>query len=258
MGRHRLSMAAMVRDLTKIRDEFLPQPSDQLPNADQTSFTTDFKSEHKIIVQQLLNLHVHVGTNKGNDLSNISARQAYRTLLKNTDTRIKRLNLLKNLTTDEEKMCVFLQSEFDLVRYNRRPVRSIRRQRQTTRLNENNEVELIPPSTSQMNNDNQLASTLREMKDQHEQEQDKYLDMVGNSLTTLKQMALDIDASLTVHKVILTDVDTKIDRVQVKYDTLNTRVLTILEDRGGMSVICPAIIMMIIIIALVGYIFSKI
>lgn len=88
------------------------------------------------------------------------------------------------------------------------------------------------------------------------EEQDKMLAEIALGLDELKELATEANKHLTIQKAMLDQVDEKMDSTIKGFKTANQRLKTMLDESGGMSRWCPIMICMIVLLALVGYIFK--
>jgi len=69
-------------------------------------------------------------------------------------------------------------------------------------------------------------------------------------------MATDINQELDKQNAMLDEVEHKIDNVTDKLVSRNAQMKKILEDSGGIQRWCPVLILLIILLALLGYIYT--
>ena len=87
-------------------------------------------------------------------------------------------------------------------------------------------------------------------------QQDKMLEEISRGLDELKEIATEANKHLTIQKAMLDQVDEKMDQTIKGFKTANQRLKTMLDESGGMSRWCPVIICLVVLLALVGYIFN--
>jgi hypothetical protein len=86
---------------------------------------------------------------------------------------------------------------------------------------------------------------------------DEYLDVISQGIGVLQQTATDIGQNLDTQKEQLSEVDDHIDKTLAMFATGQNRIVQLLDDNHcGIEVWCPVIIMLIIVLALIGYIIS--
>jgi hypothetical protein len=87
-------------------------------------------------------------------------------------------------------------------------------------------------------------------------EQNEILVAISDGLDELKELATEANKQLTVQAAMLEQVDEKMDQTIKQFKTANQRLKNMLEESGGMSRWCPILICVIVLLALVGYIFG--
>jgi len=87
-------------------------------------------------------------------------------------------------------------------------------------------------------------------------EQDAMLQEIINGLDELKEIANEANKQLTVQKAMLEQVDDKIDSNIRQFKSANKRLQTILDESGGLSRWCPVLICLVVLLALIGYLFG--
>jgi len=92
--------------------------------------------------------------------------------------------------------------------------------------------------------------------DENVEEQNELLDEIEKGMDELKQIAISINKNFHVQDAMLKEAEEKIDRNIEKVKNANQRLAEIVEASGGMSRWCPILICLIILVALVGYIFN--
>merc|ERR1719231_747210 len=91
-------------------------------------------------------------------------------------------------------------------------------------------------------------------------EQDEMLDQISAGLAELKELSLDIGKTLDVQNGMLEELDTKMDATIDQYKSANSRLKDMLDQSGGMTRWCPRLTILLILVAVVGYMiimFSK-
>jgi len=92
--------------------------------------------------------------------------------------------------------------------------------------------------------------------DQNLKDQDELLDEISKGMDELKQIGLDMNKTLTIQNQMLDVIEEKVDKNIEKLKNANKRLKDIMEQSGGMTVWCPRLVCIIILLALVGYIFN--
>jgi len=93
--------------------------------------------------------------------------------------------------------------------------------------------------------------------EQHTKREDELLDVISAGLAELQNVAKDINTTLDTQAQLLQEVDEKMDQTLDKYDTANARLKQLLdENTGGVEVWCPIIILIIVLLAIIGYLIS--
>jgi len=95
-----------------------------------------------------------------------------------------------------------------------------------------------------------------EEKDTAIKEQDEILKEINKGLDDLLHMAEDINKTLKVQDAMLDELGDKIDNNIEAFKTANLKLKHLLKESGGLSRWCPVLICFIILLALVGYIYS--
>jgi len=90
------------------------------------------------------------------------------------------------------------------------------------------------------------------------EEQDAILDEIYKQVNILGEMSKDINTVIKVQNNMIDELDNKMDNTNNNFKTANSRLKEILEESGGMSRWCPMIICIIILLAVVGYIYSTV
>jgi len=97
-----------------------------------------------------------------------------------------------------------------------------------------------------------------EEKDTALKEQDGILTEINKGLDDLLHMAEDINKTLKVQDAMLDELGTKIDNNIEAFKTANLKLKHLLKESGGLSRWCPILICFIILLALLGYIYSMV
>jgi len=92
---------------------------------------------------------------------------------------------------------------------------------------------------------------------ENDKKMDVLLDVINQGLQDLKNMATDIGTNLDTQAKMLEEVDQKMDDTLENFQTANARLRQLMEENtGGVETWCPIIILIIVLLAIVGYIFS--
>lgn len=94
--------------------------------------------------------------------------------------------------------------------------------------------------------------------DANKANQDNMLDEISKGLDELKQMGLDINKQLKVQAAIIDEVEQEMDQTIVALKSANSKMKDMLETSGGMSRWCPIMCCFMLLLAILGYIFSAI
>lgn len=89
-------------------------------------------------------------------------------------------------------------------------------------------------------------------------EEEEMLELISQGLTELHELALTLNKLLKKSQHLIAEVDEKMDKVQARFDTANQKLEKMLDDSGGMSRWCPICICLIVLLALAGYIVTKV
>lgn len=92
---------------------------------------------------------------------------------------------------------------------------------------------------------------------EQELEQDKILDVINADLVELKSIAEAMNKQLVIQHAVMDAVSDKIDKQIDTFETTNKRLQEILEQTGGCSRWCPIMMCLVILVALVGYIYQS-
>jgi hypothetical protein len=87
-------------------------------------------------------------------------------------------------------------------------------------------------------------------------EQDELLDEISKGMDELKALGLDMNKSLTLQNKMLDVIEEKVDQNIRKLVSANARMKDIMEKSGGMTQWCPRILCLVILVALVVYMFK--
>lgn len=86
---------------------------------------------------------------------------------------------------------------------------------------------------------------------------DRYLDVISHGLTELKTMAEDINKGLEQQTAMLDKVEVKVDHNTDRLDRSSNRAVTLLEENQcGVETWCPIVILVIVLLAIVGYLLT--
>jgi len=93
-----------------------------------------------------------------------------------------------------------------------------------------------------------------DQKQQRDKEIDEVLLKMSAGLKDLEALAIDIGTSLKTSGEMLEEVDEKMENVNEVYKNANKRLKNLIqENTGGATQWCPVVIMMVILLALIGY-----
>jgi len=104
-----------------------------------------------------------------------------------------------------------------------------------------------------------MSAEEQQFMQQHDvnvKEQDELLDEISKGMDELKQIGLDMNKTLTIQAQMLDVIEEKVDRNNEKLKNANARMKDIMEQSGGMTTWCPRIFCIILLLALIGYIFK--
>jgi len=87
-------------------------------------------------------------------------------------------------------------------------------------------------------------------------DQDELQSEIEKGVDELKQISISIGKNLKTQEAMLKEADEKIDRNIEKVKNANARLAEIVEASGGMTRWCPILICVVVLLALVGYIFN--
>jgi len=87
-------------------------------------------------------------------------------------------------------------------------------------------------------------------------DQDEMLGEILKGVTELKEIAVDMNTSIKVTTELAKQIDEKMDGTIANFKSSNARLQEILEESGGMTRWCPMLICVVLLIALVGYMFN--
>jgi hypothetical protein len=132
--------------------------------------------------------------------------------------------------------------------------REAREQRRKKRGGKNGDaIELDDDLNSPMS---QQEQEFQNQVDKNTAEQDQILDLISAGLDELKELSLDMNKNLKLQSAMLEEVDEKMDKTIAQFKSANARLQDILEQTGGVSRWCPMIMCLVILLALVGFIFK--
>ena len=85
---------------------------------------------------------------------------------------------------------------------------------------------------------------------------DEKLDVIKDYVVKLNAIGTDINEELDKQKVMLDEVEQKMDKVTLKLERRNEDIKKLLEASGGAARWCPVMILCIILLACIGYIWN--
>eukprot|EP01083_Nonionella_stella_P053889 142397_1 len=91
---------------------------------------------------------------------------------------------------------------------------------------------------------------------QRDQVLDEKLDIIKQGVMQLNAIGTDINEELDKQKVMLEEVEEKMDHVTEKLENRNEQIKKLLEASGGATRWCPVLILCVILMACVGYIYN--
>lgn len=91
---------------------------------------------------------------------------------------------------------------------------------------------------------------------QNDAQIDQKLDLVSQGVQVLNQMAVEMGNEIQLQGVMLNDLDKKVDETQATLDNLNRRLKKTLEKVRKADRFCIDIILVVIVLALAGYIYN--
>jgi hypothetical protein len=98
----------------------------------------------------------------------------------------------------------------------------------------------------------------QERVDVNRQAQDDLLQQISVGLDQLSELAHEANRQLVVQDELLGQVNSKMDRVIVKFKSANRRLKDMLEESGGCTRWCPLLVLVILLLALIGYLLHSI
>jgi DNA repair exonuclease SbcCD ATPase subunit len=104
-----------------------------------------------------------------------------------------------------------------------------------------------------------MSAEEQEFMKQHDQnikDQDELLDEISKGMDELKQIGLDMNKTLTIQNQMLEVIEEKVDINNEKLKNANKRLKDIMEQSGGMTVWCPRMICLVLLLGLLGYVFN--
>jgi hypothetical protein len=104
----------------------------------------------------------------------------------------------------------------------------------------------------------QQEQAFMEARDTAFAEQDQMLDEISKGLDELLELGEDMNKNLKMQQEMLDEVGDKIDRNIAALQTANSRLKNLLEQSGGLSRWLPMMICIVFLLALVGYLYSRI
>jgi hypothetical protein len=94
------------------------------------------------------------------------------------------------------------------------------------------------------------------MVEEAKQEQDAMLDEILKGMTELKDIAVTMNTEIKVTTELANQIGEKMDDTIATFKSSNARLKEILDESGGLTRWCPMLICVILLIALVGYMFN--
>jgi len=95
----------------------------------------------------------------------------------------------------------------------------------------------------------------REVKE-NDEKMDEYLNVISHSLAELLNLAQTMGHELDLHAQQIDQVDTKMEATTDKLDQSNQRLNQLAEDAGTMCSRCTVAVLVVVLLAIVSYIFS--
>lgn len=102
----------------------------------------------------------------------------------------------------------------------------------------------------------QKEQEFMQMSIQKDKELEKTLDEVLKVVKQVREVAEDINEELEKQDQMMDEIDNKMDKLQEKLESRNKQMKKLLEASGGAQRWCPIIILLIILMALLGYIYN--
>jgi len=87
-------------------------------------------------------------------------------------------------------------------------------------------------------------------------EQNVMIDEIGKAMDELHELSLDMNKQLTIQNDLVTEVESKIDDVMDKMVSANVQLKQMLDSNGGMTRWCPMLCFLVVLLALIGYMFK--
>jgi DNA repair exonuclease SbcCD ATPase subunit len=92
---------------------------------------------------------------------------------------------------------------------------------------------------------------------QARQEEEELLEMISEGLTELHDLALTLNKLLKQSTAAIEELDTKMEKVQVRLDNTNKQLDELLEKSGGCNRWCPICICLMLLLACAGFLVTK-
>jgi len=90
----------------------------------------------------------------------------------------------------------------------------------------------------------------------NKEEQNEMLDEIGKAMDELHELSLDMNKQLTLQNDLIGEVDNKMDDVMGKMVSANQQLKQMLDANGGMTRWCPMMCFLVVLLALLGYVFK--
>jgi len=200
---------------------------------------------------------------KSLDAKTIEERRKYLELLSNQMNKLRELVSGVRSSQEQQQMSKAITDNTER-RKKRQAEREAKRQARAAmrRAGRNGGGGGTMPSDVELDELEKQPASLQEQKffmevQQNDKKIDEMLDVLSAGLKNLNEMALDMNRSLDIQAQMLEEVGDKMDDTIEKYSVANARLKELLEQNtGGVETWCPIVILIVILLGVIGYLFT--
>jgi len=197
------------------------------------------------------------------DAKTIEERRKYLELLSNQMNKLRELVSGVRSSQEQQQMSKAITDNTER-RKKRQAEREAKRQARAAmrRAGRNGGGGGTMPSDVELDELEKQPASLQEQKffmevQQNDKKIDEMLDVLSAGLKNLNEMALDMNRSLDIQAQMLEEVGDKMDDTIEKYSVANARLKELLEQNtGGVETWCPIVILIVILLGVIGYLFT--
>jgi len=228
----------------------------------RAALSKDLKSA-ETLYEQLKKIFDKDSKKKSLDAKTVEERRKYLELLSNQMNKLRELVSGVRSSQEQQQMSKAITDNTER-RKRRQAEREAKRQARAAvrRAGRNGGGGGPPPGDVELDDMEKQPASLQEQKffmevQQNDKKIDEMLDVLSVGLKNLNEMALDMNRSLDVQAQMLEEVSDKMDDTIEKYSVANARLKELLEkNTGGVETWCPIVILIVILLGVIGYLFT--